>query len=73
MAFKNTENIKQSQHFVKTHLIKQDSNEFIVNVYHGKTVIEAELVLGIPEALKVTRNKATQYNCLYEFAGFHNN
>ena len=67
MSFKSTTSERNTHYLVKAHLIKDNSNEFIINVYHHGTTISAHTRVGVSEALDKTRELAKLFNCNYEF------
>ena len=67
MPFKPTTPEPDTNYLVKAHLIKDNSNEFIINVLHDGTTITAHTRVGVSEALDKTRELAKLFNCNYEF------
>jgi len=70
MPFKPTTPEPNTHYLVKAHLIKDNSNEFIINVFHHGTIIGAYTKVGVNEALDKTRELAKMFDCKYEFASF---
>ena len=73
MPFKPTTLEPDTNYLVKTHLIKDNSNEFIINVLHDGTTITAHTRVGVSEALDKTRELAKLFNCNFEFLSISKN
>ena len=67
----NTKELRRDPLYtVKTHLISEDSNEFIITVFMNDQSLEAEIVKGVNKALNRTRELAEVHTCDYSFNSF---